>query len=106
MSRGTLFWGIVVGGGNRAMEKMKSGLNRREFAGLVPALLAIAGALTGTAEGQAPAPATGPAAAGPRPMKELSSGVFKPIAGKGMVGGHESHQFLAGMLAAGNIRLE
>ncbi len=90
------------------MESPKSGMNRREFAGLVPALLAIAGALTGTAEGQSAAPATGPAAgaAGPRAMKELSSGVFKPIAGKGMVGGHESHQFLAGMLAAGNIRLE
>jgi hypothetical protein len=82
-------------------------LNRREFAGLVPALLTIAGALTGTAEGQATGgstTATGTAA--PRPQKELTSGVFKPTPGKGMVGGHESHSFLSGMLTAGNIRLE
>jgi quercetin dioxygenase-like cupin family protein len=39
-------------------------------------------------------------------MKELASGVFKPQPGKGMVGGHESHQFLAGMLSGGTIRLE
>jgi quercetin dioxygenase-like cupin family protein len=39
-------------------------------------------------------------------MKELTSGVYKPIAGRGMQGGHESHQFLTGMLKAGNIRLE
>ena len=82
-------------------------LNRREFAGLMPALLTIAGALTGTAEAQSTGgstAATGTAA--PRPQKELTSGVFKPTPGKGMVGGHESHQFLTGMLKAGNIRLE
>jgi quercetin dioxygenase-like cupin family protein len=73
-------------------------VNRRDFAGLVAALL-VAGA---KAEGQA-APATG---AVPRAMKELASGVFKPQPGKGMVGGHESHQYLAGMLAGGTIRLE
>lgn len=88
------------------MENLKSSLNRREFAGLVPALLTIAGALTGTAESQTAAAAAAGAAAGPRPMKELASGVFKPIPGKGMVGGHESHQFLTGMLAGGTIRLE
>jgi quercetin dioxygenase-like cupin family protein len=32
--------------------------------------------------------------------------VFKPQPGRGMQGGHESHQFLTGMLKAGNIRLE
>jgi mannose-6-phosphate isomerase-like protein (cupin superfamily) len=82
-------------------------LNRREFAGLVPALLAIAGTLTGSAEGQVAGQAGPPAGGGaPRALPELSSGVFKPQPGRGMVGGHESHQFLAGMLKAGNIRLE
>jgi hypothetical protein len=83
-------------------------LSRRDFAGMVPALLAIAGMLPGTAEGQSTA-ATGTApagTAGPRPLKEISSGVFKPQPGKGMQGGHESHQFVSGMLKAGNIRLE
>ena len=83
-------------------------LNRRDFVGLVPALLAIAGTLTGSAEGQAAgqpgAPAGGTAA--PRQLPELTSGVFKPQPGRGMQGGHESHQFLTGMLKAGNIRLE
>jgi quercetin dioxygenase-like cupin family protein len=76
-------------------------LNRRDFAGMLAAVLGAA-ALTTQAEGQA-APKTG---AAPRAMKELASGVFKPQPGKGMVGGHESHQFLAGMLAGGTIRLE
>ena len=84
-------------------------LNRRDFAGMLAELLGAA-AMATQAEGQA-APAAGAATgatagAGPRPMKELTSGVFKPQAGKGMVGGHESHQFLAGMLAGGTIRLE
>jgi mannose-6-phosphate isomerase-like protein (cupin superfamily) len=82
-------------------------VNRRDFAGILAALLGAA-ALTTGAEGQATAPAGAQAAASaaPRPMKELMSGVFKPQPGKGMVGGHESHQFLAGMLAGGTIRLE
>lgn len=68
---------------------------------------ALMGALaSASAEGQAGVVAGGPTDTAPRPMKELTSGVFKPQAGKGMVGGHESHQFLAGMLNAGNIRLE
>ncbi len=78
------------------------GLNRRDFAGM----LAGAAALIATkADGQA---ATPPAVATPVPraVKTLTSGVFKPQPGKGMVGGHESHQFLTGMLTAGNIRLE
>jgi len=78
-------------------------MDRRDFAGMLPALLGAVGVPVGQAEGQA-APATGAAPA--REMKELSSGVFKPLPGKGMVGGHESHQFLSGMLKAGNIRLE
>jgi quercetin dioxygenase-like cupin family protein len=81
------------------------GMNRREFAGMVPALLGVTGLLTGKAEAQAAAaPMASPAP--PHPLKELTSGVFKPQPGKGMQGGHESHQFLTGMLSAGNIRLE
>ncbi len=84
---------------------MTAHLNRREFTGLLPALLAAAGLSAEKAE--ALAQATAGAAAGPaRELKELSSGVFKPQAGRGMQGGHESHQFLTGMLKAGNIRLE
>ena len=96
------------------------GMNRRDFAGLVAGLLAVAGGLSAQAEGQAAGTAAGAgdaaaaagaaqAAAGTRPagaMRELASGVFKPIAGRGMQGGHESHSFLTGMLKAGNIRLE
>ena len=76
---------------------MSERVNRRDFAGMLSALLAVGG----SAKSQAGAPA-----AAAHPLKELSSGVFKPQPGKGMVGGHESHQFLSGMLAAGNIRLE
>jgi quercetin dioxygenase-like cupin family protein len=96
----------------------QSGMNRRDFAGLLAGLLAIAGGFAGKAEGQAegtagqgtaPAAAGAGQAAGARPagaMRELTSGVFKPIAGRGMQGGHESHSYLTGMLKAGNIRLE
>jgi quercetin dioxygenase-like cupin family protein len=83
-------------------------LNRRDFAGMLAALLGTVTLASTNAEGQAAAPAGAQAAAGaaPRAMKELTSGVFKPQQGKGMQGGHESHQFLAGMLAGGTIRLE
>jgi quercetin dioxygenase-like cupin family protein len=76
-------------------------VNRRDFAGMLAALLGTVALATKTAEGQAAA-----GAAPEHAMKTLSSGVFKPQPGKGMVGGHESHQFLAGMLTAGNLRLE
>ena len=79
-------------------------MDRREFASIVPALLAIGGILPVAAEGQAAPAAAGPVA--PRQLKELSSGVFKPQPSRGVQGGHESHQFLGGMLKAGNIRLE
>jgi mannose-6-phosphate isomerase-like protein (cupin superfamily) len=76
-------------------------LNRRDFAGMLAALLGAVAAGT-SAEGQTAASA----GAAPQPLKTLTSGVFKPLPGKGMQGGHESHQFLAGMLAGGTIRLE
>ena len=72
-------------------------LNRRDFAGMLAALLGAVAAGT-NAEGQT--------AASTGALKALTSGVFKPLPGKGMQGGHESHQFLAGMLAGGTIRLE
>jgi quercetin dioxygenase-like cupin family protein len=87
-------------------------MDRREFASIVPALLAIAGALPAAAEAQVGAGAAGAApqgtgaSAGARALKDLTSGVFKPQAGRGMQGGHESHQFLTGMLSGGTIRLE
>jgi quercetin dioxygenase-like cupin family protein len=89
-------------------------LNRRDFAGLLAAALGAA-AMAAKAEGQgAAAPAAGQAAgqaqsaagAAPRQLPALTSGVFKPQAGRGMQGGHESHQFLTGTLAGGTIRLE
>ena len=76
-------------------------LNRRDFAGMLAALLGAVAAGT-SAEGQTGASA----GAAPQALKTLTSGVFKPLPGKGMQGGHESHQFLAGMLSGGTIRLE
>jgi quercetin dioxygenase-like cupin family protein len=83
-------------------------LNRRDFAGMLAALLGTVTLASTNAEGQLATPAGTPPVAGaaPRPMKALTSGVFKPQPGKGMQGGHESHQFLAGMLSGGTIRLE
>jgi mannose-6-phosphate isomerase-like protein (cupin superfamily) len=83
-------------------------MDRRDFAGMLPALLGAVGVLAGQAEAQGAAPATGANTVGaaPHELKEISSGVFKPLPGKGMQGGHESHSFLSGMLKAGNIRLE
>jgi len=72
-------------------------MNRRDFAGMLAALLGTMSVAGASVEAQSSAA---------KPMKELASGVFKPQPGKGMVGGHESHSFLAGMLRAGNIRLE
>jgi quercetin dioxygenase-like cupin family protein len=87
---------------------MTDELNRRDFAGMLAALLGSVSVLGAKAEAQA-APGAGSGTAGAVPvheLKELTSGAFKPQPGRGMVGGHESHQFLTGMLKAGNIRLE
>jgi mannose-6-phosphate isomerase-like protein (cupin superfamily) len=89
-------------------------LNRRDFAGLLAAALGAA-AMAAKAEGQMAGPAvagqvggqgTAQAGAAPRQLPALASGIFKPQAGRGMQGGHESHQFLTGMLSGGTIRLE
>lgn len=72
-------------------------MDRREFAGLLPVLLAASAALPGSAEAQ-----TGAAA-----LPTVESGVYKASAWKdGSMAGHSSARYLAGMLKAGNIRLE
>ena len=67
-------------------------MDRREFAVGLPGLMA----LVAEAKGQAPA----------APLKTLTSGTFKPGAGKASQARRTSHPYLAGMLKAGNIRLE
>ncbi|MEI9980180.1 MAG: cupin domain-containing protein [Edaphobacter sp.] len=70
-------------------------MDRREFAGLLPGLLAAAAVLPESAVAQSTALAT------------IESGVYKPSAWKaGSQEGHSSARYLAGMLKAGNIRLE
>ncbi len=67
-------------------------MDRREFAVLLPALLAGLGMEKAEAQGTVPA---------------LESGVYKPSASKnGSMAGHASSKYLMGMLTAGNIRLE
>jgi mannose-6-phosphate isomerase-like protein (cupin superfamily) len=68
-------------------------MDRREFATLLPALLAC-GALT-------PESALGQSA-----LPMLESGVYKPEASKAGQQGHVSSRYTIGMLKAGNIRLE
>jgi quercetin dioxygenase-like cupin family protein len=69
-------------------------MDRREFGLGLPALLAVAG----TAEAQM-------SAQGPLP-KTLTSGTFKPQPSKTPDAPRVGHQYLLGMLTAGNIRLE
>src|SRR5271155_3710198 len=70
-------------------------MDRREFAALLPAMLA----------GSALAPETLEAQAASLPT--IESGVYKPTPAKaGSMAGHSSSRYLMGMLKAGNIRLE
>jgi quercetin dioxygenase-like cupin family protein len=70
-------------------------MDRREFAALLPVFLAGSGLGVEDAEGQS---------AG---LPAIESGVFKPTPAKaGSMAGHSSSRYLAGMLKAGNIRLE
>ena len=70
-------------------------MDRREFAALLPVLLA----------GSALAPESLEAQSGS--LSTLESGVYKPTPAKaGSMAGHSSSRYLAGMLKAGNIRLE
>ena len=75
-------------------------MDRREFASSVPALLALTALFPAELKPQSAA------AAAPRELMQLSSGVFKPGPVKAGQEGHSGQQFLIGMLKAGNIRLE
>jgi len=96
-------------------------LDRRQFAAMLPALIAAA-ALTPEAQAQQaaaapsehpemdhpvhgePTPGFGAPAAGP--LQELVSGVYAPSDPSGTAPGRTSRHYLIGMLKAGNIRLE
>jgi quercetin dioxygenase-like cupin family protein len=70
-------------------------MDRREFGALVPALMGGLALIPGSAEGQSAS------------LPVLESGVFKPTPAKaGSMAGHSSSRYVAGMLKAGNIRLE
>jgi quercetin dioxygenase-like cupin family protein len=71
-------------------------MDRREFGLGLPALLAVGG----TVEGQVPVKAA------TAELKTLSSGTFKPGPAKTPQAARVSHAYLAGMLKAGNVRLE
>jgi quercetin dioxygenase-like cupin family protein len=70
-------------------------MDRREFATLLPALMACGALAPEALEGQS----------GSLPL--IESGVYKPSPAKaGSQEGHSSSHYLAGMLKAGTIRLE
>ena len=70
-------------------------MDRREFAALLPVLLAGSGLVVEGADGQSAS------------LPAIESGVFKPTPAKaGSMAGHSSSRYVAGMLKAGNIRLE
>jgi quercetin dioxygenase-like cupin family protein len=70
-------------------------MDRREFAGLLPALMGALALTPESVEGQSAS------------LPALESGVFKPSEWKkGSMAGHSSARYMAGMLKAGNIRLE
>ncbi len=83
-------------------------MNRRKFSTLLPALMGVAGWTKGEVFAQAPdsAPANKPAARPRSPLPVLEPGVF-PL-GETLAGGtgRKAHQYFAGMLVTGNIRLE
>lgn len=69
-------------------------MDRREFASLLPALLACSALAPEGADAQSALPT-------------IESGVYKPTPPKsGAQAGHTSSHYLAGMLKAGDIRLE
>jgi quercetin dioxygenase-like cupin family protein len=70
-------------------------MDRREFAALLPALLAASALAPESAEAQSVG------------LPLIESGVYKPTPAKaGSMAGHSSSRYLTGMLKAGNIRLE
>ncbi len=75
-------------------------MDRREFATLLPTLLATTALLSETASAQQPATPANTKA----PLPEIVSGVYPPGPATGS-GGRTGHRFLAGMLKAGNIQI-
>jgi quercetin dioxygenase-like cupin family protein len=74
-------------------------MDRREFASLLPVLLAGSALIPASAEGQSDASA--------KSSPLIESGVYKPTPGKGgSQAGHTSSHYLMGTLKAGDIRLE
>jgi quercetin dioxygenase-like cupin family protein len=70
-------------------------MDRREFAALLPALLAGSALTAESVEAQVSS------------LPVIESGVYKPTPAKaGSMAGHSSSRYLTGMLKAGNIRLE
>jgi len=77
-------------------------MDRREFATIIPAMLAAATLLPDTASAQQPDNTVHPAKS---PLPEIVSGVYPPGPATGS-GGRTGHRYLAGMLKAGNIQIE
>ncbi len=73
-------------------------MDRREFTAIIPSLLAAVAILPEHTQAQ-----TAPA---PTALKTLTSGTFKPGPAKVPQAERVSHAYTAGMLKAGNIRLE
>jgi len=89
-------------------------MDRRQFATLLPALLA-ATSLTAQEAGTMEHPVMGTPTPGPpngnKPkgavkLPTLTSGVYTPGAGYGSLPKRKSHRYVLGMLTAGNIQLE
>lgn len=84
-------------------------MDRREFASMVPALLAMTALVQ--AKGQSAGSAViGSAGKDAKPvqkeLKQLPSGIFKPGPAYGTLPKRISHRYMVGMLEAGDIRLE
>ena len=74
-------------------------MDRREFAALMPAVLALSALGAERAEGQAAVAKSGP-------LTDVVSGVYKPGAEHGNPAGRSSRSYLKGRLKAGNIQIE
>ena len=79
-------------------------MDRRDFAAMAPAFLAMTALASRQAEGQNTGPAGGTQKQSD--LKELTSGTFKPGPGYGSLPKRVSHRYLIGMLKAGNLRIE
>ena len=96
-------------------EPTRRDLDRRKFAAMLPALFAATALLPEAASAQQAGtmdhpvmgePTAGPAGGVKGPLPDLTSGVYTPGPGHGSPAQRVSHQYLAGILKAGNIQLE